>query len=131
MATETCAPCVPLQRLRDGQSTFANVAVDSRTAQWLREEHYVYQHVDAAHLLRLLGWNDDHSDRPILPLEDLSQADWPPPWTQPRIERVLALISAVAATTPLCLISRGSRIMQLKPALLWACRLVGLDPPHL
>ena len=37
-------------------------------------------------------------DLPILLLEDLSHADWPPPWTQPRIERVLALISAVAAT---------------------------------
>ncbi len=86
--------------LQDGQSAFAKVAVDARTAQWLREEYHVYQHVDAAYLPRLLGWSDDHADRPILLLEDLSQADWPPPWTQPRIERVLALISAVAATTP-------------------------------
>jgi hypothetical protein len=84
--------------LEDGQSAFAKVAVDTRTAQWLREEHHVYQHVDVAYMPRFLGWSDDHSDRPILLLEDLSRADWPPPWTQPRIERVLALISAVAAT---------------------------------
>ena len=32
--------------LEDGQSAFAKVAVDTRTAQWLREEHHVYQHVD-------------------------------------------------------------------------------------
>ena len=84
--------------LEDGERAFAKVAVDSRTAQWLREEHYVYQHVDAAYMPRLLGWGDDHLDRPILLLEDLSHADWPPPWTQARIEQVLALISAVAAT---------------------------------
>jgi hypothetical protein len=84
--------------LEDGQSAFAKVAVDTRTAQWLREEYHVYQYFDAVYMPRFLGWSDDHSDRPILLLEDLSHADWPPPWTQPRIERVLALISAVAAT---------------------------------
>jgi hypothetical protein len=86
--------------LEDGKSAFAKVAVDTRTAQWLREEHHVYQHVDGAYMPRLLGWSDDLSDRPILLLEDLSRADWPPPWTQPRIQQVLALISAVAATPP-------------------------------
>jgi hypothetical protein len=86
--------------LEDGQSAFAKVAVDTRTALWLREEYHVYQQVDVAYMPRFLGWSDDHSDRPILLLEDLSHADWPPPWTQPRIERVLALISAVAATPP-------------------------------
>ena len=86
--------------LEDGQSAFAKVAVDTRTAQWLREEYHVYQQVDAAYLPRCLGWSDDRSDRPILLLEDLSHADWPPPWTQSRIERVLALISAVGATPP-------------------------------
>ncbi len=39
--------------LQDGQSAFAKVAVDARTAQWLREEYHVYQHVDAAYLPRL------------------------------------------------------------------------------
>ena len=51
------------------------MAVDTRTAQWLREEHLVYQHVDAAYMPGFLGWSDDHSDRPILLLEDLSRAD--------------------------------------------------------
>jgi len=60
--------------LEDGQSAFAKVAVDTRTAQWLREEYHIYQHVDAVYMPRLLGWSDDHADRPILPLEDLSHA---------------------------------------------------------
>jgi hypothetical protein len=45
--------------LEDGQRAFAKVAVDTRTALWLREEHHVYQHVDAAYLPRFLGWSDD------------------------------------------------------------------------
>jgi hypothetical protein len=85
--------------LENGASAFAKVAVDTRTAQWLREEHHVYQYVDPPYMARLLGWSDDHSDRPILLLEDLSHADWPPPWTQARIDQVLALISSVAATS--------------------------------
>jgi hypothetical protein len=34
--------------LEDGQRVFAKVAVDARTAQWLREEHHVYRHVHVA-----------------------------------------------------------------------------------
>ncbi len=87
--------------LEDGSSAFAKVATDPRTAQWLREEYHVYQNVHAQYMPRHLGWNnDDDKDRPILVLEDLSHAAWPPPWTEPRIEWVLALIDAVAATRP-------------------------------
>jgi hypothetical protein len=86
--------------LDDGRSVFAKVAVDARTAQGLREEYHVYEHVHADYMPRLLGWDDHTPDRPILLLEDLSGADWPPPWTQTRIDRVLRLIDAVGATTP-------------------------------
>src|SRR5439155_21358085 len=37
-------------------------------------------------------------DRPVLLLEDLSDADWPPPWTQDRVHRVLTMLDQVAAT---------------------------------
>ncbi len=86
--------------LDDGRSVFAKVAVDGRTAQWLREEYHVYQHVQAEYVPRLLGWDDHNEDRPILLLEDLSGAEWPPPWSEARIHRVLTLIEAVSATAP-------------------------------
>jgi hypothetical protein len=46
----------------------------------------------------LLGWED--ADLPILALEELSAADWPPPWTDDRVISVLQTLEAVAATPP-------------------------------
>ena len=83
----------------NGGSAFAKIGVDARTAGWLREEHHVYRHIDAAYMPKLLGWSDEGS-KPIMLLEDLSHADWPPAWTLQRIDRVLDLIEAVAQTTP-------------------------------
>jgi aminoglycoside phosphotransferase (APT) family kinase protein len=45
---------------------------------------------------RLLGWED--ADLPLLLLEDLSGAHWPPPWTPGAIEAVHDTLTEVAAT---------------------------------
>ena len=47
----------------------------------------------------MLGWDDD-GERPVIALEDLSDAHWPPPWTTEQVDAVLACLAEVAATPP-------------------------------
>jgi hypothetical protein len=82
---------------RGGGSVFVKAATDADTAAWLRAEHAIYAHYRASFLPDLLGWQDD-GDSPWLAIEDLSGADWPPPWSPERIEAVLAALRDVAAT---------------------------------
>ena len=84
--------------LEDGRSAFVKAAVDEMTAEWLRAEHRIYASLDAGFLPRLLGWED--TGAPVLAIEDLSHAEWPPPWTRGQIEGVLAALRDVAATPP-------------------------------
>jgi hypothetical protein len=53
----------------------------------------------ADYLPQLLGW-DDIGQQPILVLEDLSAAYWPPPWDRRQIESVLETLAKVRATPP-------------------------------
>lgn len=46
----------------------------------------------------LLGWEE--AELPLLALEDLSAAHWPPPWSPVTVAAVLATLDAVAATRP-------------------------------
>jgi len=48
-------------------------------------------------MARLIVWEDD-LDFPVLLLEDLSQAVWPPPWTVDRVSRVIATLEQVRVT---------------------------------
>ncbi len=82
--------------LRDGRAAFVKQAANDLTAEWLRDEHRFYSAVSAPYLPELLGWID--GERPTLVLEDLSDADWPPPWTDGRVESVLETVRSVAAT---------------------------------
>ena len=84
--------------LADGRSVFVKTAVNELTADWLRDEHRFYEGVHAPYLARLLGWAD--GDWPMLVLEDLSAAAWPPPWTDARVASVLHTLGEVAATRP-------------------------------
>jgi hypothetical protein len=84
--------------LEGGRSAFVKAAVDEMTAEWLRAEHRVYAALAAGFLPRLLGWED--GDPPVLVLEDLSGADWPPPWTGERVDAVVATLREVAETLP-------------------------------
>jgi hypothetical protein len=85
-------------QLADGRSVFVKAAVDELTAEWLRAEYRVYSRIDDGFLPHLLAWGDDHL--PILVLEDLTSAGWPPPWTADRVDAVLGTLSEVAATPP-------------------------------
>jgi hypothetical protein len=90
--------------LADGRSAFVKAAVDAQTARWLRAEHYIYSYpayatLDQPFLPQLLGWVDD-GELPLLVLEDLQHADWPPPWTPAHIDAVRTLLHRLAETPP-------------------------------
>ena len=88
-----------LVRLADGSTAFAKVGATEDTATWLRAEHEAYLRLTASFMPELLGWDDD-GDTPILLLEDLSGAAWPPPWSYQKVEKVLAVLDDLRATPP-------------------------------
>ena len=83
----------------DGTSAFLKAGTTDATSEWLRREHRFYSHVRGAYLARLNGWDDD-GRRPILALEDLSGAAWPPPWNRERVDGVLHALAEVAVDAP-------------------------------
>jgi hypothetical protein len=86
--------------LEDGSTAFVKVATDELTASWIRDEHTPYSALRrAAFMPRFIGFHDD-GERPVLAIEDLSNAMWPPPWSTERIESVLRCLDDVAATRP-------------------------------
>jgi hypothetical protein len=88
-----------LVELDDGTRAFAKLAVDEPTAGFLRDEHRTYSQVDAPFLPELLAWDDD-GELPILVIEDLSQAHWPPPWRPGDAKAVLDALAALHETEP-------------------------------
>jgi Phosphotransferase enzyme family len=88
-----------LVELEDGSRAFAKVAVDEPTAGFLRDEYRVYSQVEGSFLPKLLGWDDD-GERPMLLLEDLSEAYWPPPWREADFEAVLSALDELHGTSP-------------------------------
>jgi hypothetical protein len=86
----------------DGSSVFAKSGVDSDTSQpatWLRREQRAYSQIVGPFMPRMHGWDDDGT-RPLILLEDLSHATWPPPWTPALIESVLSALETMAAAVP-------------------------------
>jgi hypothetical protein len=88
-----------LVTLRDGRSVFVKRAVDPVTADWLRLEHRMYEFLAGRSFApELVGWIE--GDLPILILEDLSEAMWPPPWDEAQINSVLSTLAEMAAFRP-------------------------------
>jgi len=85
--------------LADGRSAFVKAAVDGMTAGWLRSEQRIYEGLDSPFLPRLLGW-DDTIHAPLIVLEDLSAARWPPPWRDADVTAVRAALDELHATSP-------------------------------
>jgi hypothetical protein len=82
----------PAERWRvvfaDGSAAFAKIGATPATAGWLRAERNVYTQISGRFMPAFLGF-DDHPERPLLLLEDLSNAAWPPPWRPGDVERLL------------------------------------------
>jgi thiamine kinase-like enzyme len=74
-----------------GERAFVKVATTLGTAMSLRREGHAYDVVQPAFRPRLLGWQDDET-QPILIIEDLSAAAWPPPWRDDQVADALARI---------------------------------------
>jgi hypothetical protein len=87
-------------RFSDGSSAFAKVAAFDYTADWLRIERTNYEALAGhAYLPQLLGWHDDGVE-PALVVEDLSGAEWPPPWSSTSIDAVITTLADIQATPP-------------------------------
>ena len=63
-----------------GRSAFVKVGATALTADWIRREYRNYRTIAGWFIPELVGFDDD-GERPVLAIEDLSAATWPPPWT--------------------------------------------------
>jgi hypothetical protein len=80
----------------DRSRAFAKVGTIDRVGEWLRVERRAYAAIDGPFMPRIIGWADGPA--PVLLLEDLSDARWPPPWDATLVQRMLDTLEAVAAT---------------------------------
>lgn len=87
-----------IAELADGSTAFVKVATEPVTAGFVRDEQRVLASLRGPFLPGLLGL--DETDPPLLVLEDLRAAHWPPPWAPGHVEAVLETLARVAATAP-------------------------------
>lgn len=80
----------------DGTTAFVKAGAEEVTSEFVRDELRFYESVTGPFMPRLLGLDAD--DPPLLVLEDLSAARWPPPWDDAAIEAVRETLIAVWAT---------------------------------
>jgi hypothetical protein len=85
--------------LADGRYAFVKSSDAKNMAGWLRREHEVYANLSGDFIPELLGWDDD-GVRPVLAIEDLSDADWTPAWDDARVSAVLDALGALASCKP-------------------------------
>jgi hypothetical protein len=85
--------------LDDGRSVFVKHANGVDAEEWLRNERRIYEAVRGSFMPTNLGAHEE-SGCVLLVLEDLSAAEWPPPWSSKRIDTVLATLERVRLTTP-------------------------------
>lgn len=76
---------------------FAKFATTPTTVRHLHREAQAYGAVRGAFMPILVAWEDD-DQYPMLIIENLSQARWPPPWTPGDIDRVLEAVEAIHTT---------------------------------
>jgi hypothetical protein len=85
--------------LADGRTVFVKSAVDELSAGWLRAEIAVYSSMCGSFLPEFHG-HGEHDCLPLLVLEDLGVAHWPPPWRSGDVDAVKRALAEIAATTP-------------------------------
>jgi hypothetical protein len=83
--------------LADGRRVFVKSADAPNLAGWLRREHEVYASLSGGFIPRLEGWDDD-GVRPLLVIEDLSDADWVPSWDEARAGAVVDALAEIASS---------------------------------
>jgi len=83
----------------DGRRVFVKTAEAEHMARWIRREHEVYAALQGRFIPELLGFDDD-GVRPLLVLEDLSDADWGTSWPVERIALVRAALAELSGSAP-------------------------------
>ena len=78
----------------DGTNAFLKCGHIPPSPQWIRDEHALFQAVSGPFMPRILAFED--ADRPLLVLEDLMPAYWPPPWREGDVDLVLEALAEVA-----------------------------------
>jgi hypothetical protein len=81
--------------LQDGTRAFLKEGSIDPSPQWIREENAVFEAVHGPFMPPFLAFED--GERPLLVLEDLMPARWPPPWTPGDVEAVLAALDEAAS----------------------------------
>jgi hypothetical protein len=84
-------------RLADGRFVFVKHALTATAVEWLRAERVVYEAVRGPFMPSFFGAYDD-GELALIALEDLRDAEWPPPWSPSRIESVLVSLDALHQT---------------------------------
>jgi SAM-dependent methyltransferase len=82
-------------KIEYGRWVFAKMAPTDDLAWRLRDEHRKMLLFEEDFRCGVLGWED--GDRPLLVLEDLSYAYWPPPWRPRDIDRLRATLERMWA----------------------------------
>ncbi len=93
--------------LADNRSVFLKIATSELTADWLRCEGRAYAALEGPFLPGFIGFAEGADESPpVLALEDLSDAHWPPPWQPRQVERLadaVELLSRSGLSMPLAL----------------------------
>jgi hypothetical protein len=84
--------------LADGGACFVKVGLTRWSAGAVRREAALYGKLARPFVPAMVG--ADLDDPPLIVLEDLSWAEWPPPWTSEGVERVRSLLGEIADTSP-------------------------------
>lgn len=79
------------------RKAFVKIATTPHTAVLLRREITAYESIKDANTARIIGYSLDVA-MPILAIEDLSDALWPPPWTDHTVSAALAAIGKLHAS---------------------------------
>jgi hypothetical protein len=82
----------------DGSTAFVKAGAEEITSGFLRDELRIYQALEGPFMPKLLGY--DEADPPLLVLEDLSAAHWPPPWDDEGIKAVRKTLTDMWPTVP-------------------------------
>ena len=85
--------------LDDGRTVFVKSAVDDMSAGWLRTEISVYTSLSGSFLPVFHG-SAEHDGLPLIVLEDLGGAHWPPPWRDGDVDAVRRALHELTATQP-------------------------------
>ena len=94
VATGGYSPATRLICDSDRGKFFLKAGSTPEIAVQIRREISVYRRLDSAFMPEIIA-ADERAEIPLLIIEDLSDAFWPPPWSNARVNQVSAAIQAI------------------------------------